>query len=700
MRARNPWRLPTFLWTVAGLAVPAIVLAVARSWDAFADELTGPVAPVIIILMLALVIGELFPIPIARGEEAGDEITVSSLFAVVLLLIAPVPAALIAQAIALTLDEGVRRHHWGRLPFNIGQYALTIIAAKLVYDELSGRSFTAGIDGPGGLPLGSALIAVTVFLLLNNGFVCIAVALQLQARISRIWNQDLNFHAAVGVPLVGLAPAMAQAVAWTPWSLLVLITPIVALHRSGHHAMAREQEALRDPLTKLANRTLLQTAATRTLASATLATSMVLIDLDHFKEVNDTLGHAVGDELLNEVARRLTAGVRAGDLVARLGGDEFVVLARGLTGSAEAEQLAERLLAALRQPVQLGDLHVDVHASIGLSVAPDHGNTVVELLRVADIALYQAKRDRGSYVTYQPNADEHSVARLGLQGDLRRALADPDDTGLQLAYQPQVDLRTGRVDSVECLLRWQHPTLGLVPPDVFIPIAENTGLIEPLTRRVLDLALAQLRAWQAQGHDIKAAVNLSARQVTDVKLPDMLAAILARHGIAPDRLVLEVTETRLMSDPDRAAKVLSAIAAQGIELSIDDFGTGYSSLAYLQRLSVNELKIDRTFIGSLGTDAADDGPTDNATIVRSTIDLGHGLGLRVVAEGVEDATSAALLSAWGCDLLQGYHFGRPTPAIEVQSLGQHHPLLPGAHRRLPRPLTPTPAPPIILEVHA
>jgi len=680
VQARNT-RLHGYMWIVAGLALPVAALTAWASGPALLDQLTGRHGPLIAGLMVILVLGELFPIPIARGEEAGDEITVSSTFALVLILVAPLLAAVLAQALALTLDEGVRRRRWDRLPFNIGQYTLSLVAARLAYDALSHRDVTSGLGIGDLLPLGPALCAAALLLVLNNGFVCIAVALKLQARIYKIFNRDLRFHVAVAVPLLGLAPVIAQSVSWTSWSLLLLLTPIVALHRSGHLAMRREQEALRDPLTQLGNRTLLQTAAHRTLAAASLSSAVLLIDLDHFKEINDTLGHAVGDEVLVEVARRLTASVRdEEDLVTRLGGDEFAILARGLTGTEGAEELAVRIIEALRAPVQVGEVRLDVQASIGIGLAPQHADTVAELLRVADVALYAAKANRGGYAFYRREDDGHSLARLGLQGDLRRALADPLDRQLSLAYQPQLDLRTGRVGSVECLARWQHPELGPLAPDLFIPIAENAGLVEPLTWRVLDLALDQLCRWERSGHVLRVAINLSARHLSDLTLPDAVGAALQRYGLSPDRLVLEVTESRLMIDPERAATVLKRLALAGVELSIDDFGTGYSSLAYLQRLDVDELKIDRTFIASLSTDHG------NATIVRSTIDLGHSLGLRVVAEGVEDADAADMLRAWGCDLLQGFHIGRPTAAAELRDLGT---VAWSAPPSLPGPLLPS-----------
>jgi EAL domain-containing protein (putative c-di-GMP-specific phosphodiesterase class I) len=292
-------------------------------------------------------------------------------------------------------------------------------------------------------------------------------------------------------------------------------------------------------------------------------------------------------------------------------------------------------------------------------MSPENGDTVEGLLRCADVALYTAKATRGTYSIYDPGRDTHSVARLGLQAELRRALEDSTDQQVTVSYQPQFDLRSGTVRAVECLVRWNHPDLGDLPPEVFIPLAESTTLIEQVTRRVMEQALAQLAEWDRSGIVLDAAVNLSARHLGDLGLPETIGALLAVHGIAPERLVVEVTESRLMTDPVRSAEILRRLGMLGVQLSVDDFGTGYSSLAYLQRLDLQELKIDKSFIAQLADERS------NATIVRSTIELGHNLGLRVVAEGVEDLVTARQLAAFGCDRLQGYLCGRPSPAERI-----------------------------------
>ena len=673
MYGKDSPRLTAYLWVVTAVAAPVIFIVGHQAALLGASGLGRRGITTVVTLSFILIAGELWPIPVARGEEAGDEITVSSTFGFALLLLGPVFYVVVAQAVALIVDGIVRHRRLNRLPFNVAQYALAFIAARIVYSALTGQPLTP-TTGEFPVPeLAPALVASVVFLVINNGLTGVAVAWKLDVDLVSVLTQDLRWQVSTSAPLLALGTIVAETVSWTPWSLPVLLVPVAALYRSASLAMRREQEALRDALTGLANRTMLTTSASRTIGSATSTAAVLLIDLDHFKEINDTLGHAVGDELLVAVARRLSASVRAFDLVARLGGDEFAVLARSIEGPKEAQELAERIGDGLRQTFHAGGVRVDVHCSIGIALSPDHSDTVEGLLRCADVAMYSAKVTRGTYALYDPGCDTHSVARLGLQADLRRALEDPDDAQVTVFYQPQLDLNSGTVSTVECLVRWAHPELGDLPPDVFIPLAESTTLIERVTRRVMEQALGQLARWEADGLVLGAAINLSARHLGDLSLPEMVSRLLDRYGISPERLILEVTESRLMTDPVRSADILRRLGALGVELSIDDFGTGYSSLAYLQRLEVHELKIDKSFIARL-----DDEPND-ATIVRSTIELGHNLGLRMVAEGVEDLPTAQRLVALGCDRLQGYLIGRPSPAAAVpgviERMGPLHGLL-------------------------
>jgi diguanylate cyclase (GGDEF)-like protein len=412
-----------------------------------------------------------------------------------------------------------------------------------------------------------------------------------------------------------------------------------ALHTSAERD---RHQATHDALTGLPNWALLRDRLERGLAAASRSAgevAMLLIDLDRFKEINDTLGHSYGDRLLCQVGPRLQSVLREGDTVARLGGDEFAVLLPLVNGIGEAERVAERLRESLHRPFDVDGLALDVEASIGIVVSPWHGTDTEALLRNADIAMYAAKEVKAGAVVFQPEEHVSAPARLTVLGDLRRAL---EVTG-------------------ELFLHY-HPTEGLIPPGDFIPAAEGTGIILRLTERVLDMALAQMRGWMDAGHAVPVAVNLSTRCLLDAGLPDLVARLLAEHRVPAELLRLEVTESAVMGDSARCMEVLQRLHALGVRLSIDDFGTGYSSMSHLRRLPVDELKIDRSFVLGMTTTQQD------AVLVRTAIDLGHNLGLTVVAEGVEGAEHVTALRALGCDIAQGYHYARPMVGEQLSEL--------------------------------
>jgi len=437
--------------------------------------------------------------------------------------------------------------------------------------------------------------------------------------------------------------------------LALVVTSITRGHRRLLVVERRRalEDSLHDALTGLPNRTLLADRfgqALRADARNGTATGLLLIDLDRFKEVNDTFGHHYGDELLTQIGPRLSAVLREVDTVARLGGDEFAVLLPEVSSVAAAVKVAGHLRAALDASFQVEGVHLDVQASIGVVLSGEHGDDVNTLLQRVDVAMYVAKSQDVGVSAYDPAVDGHSPAKLALLGELRRAIEAGD---LVLHYQPKISIRTGEVVGAEALVRWQQAERGLVFPDEFIPIAEHSGLIGPLTRTVLDAALAQARRWSDAGRPLPVSVNLSARSLLDETLPDQVGELLTRHGVPARALELEVTESAIMIEPARAQHLLQRLADLGVRISIDDFGVGYTSLAQLKNLPVSELKIDRSFVMTMTEDHS------NAVIVHGVVDLGHNLGLSIVAEGVETADALATLADFDCDIAQGYHVARP-----------------------------------------
>jgi diguanylate cyclase (GGDEF)-like protein len=504
---------------------------------------------------------------------------------------------------------------------------------------------------------------------------------------ARRWLNSYGMRDAIAVPMRGSTGALGVLVvadrlgdvrSFEASDLILLET--VANHagvalQNGELIDKLRHEALHDALTGLPNRVDLQHRLTAALddvvAQRSAGTAVMILDLDDFKEVNDTLGHQQGDALLTEVSNRLTRAVGQGGTVARLGGDEFAILVVGTADEDRVLHIGRRVLRALEQPIALGGLEVEVGGSVGIALAPAHATDPAALLKRADMAMYDAKTSVRRLRLFDAELDSDNPRRLTLVAELRTALHNGD---VVVRVQPQTRLDSGEIVGVEALARWRHPTLGDVSPDEFIPIAERSGLIAPLTTHVLDASLAAWAQWRAAGHDLTVAVNLSARSLHDADLVDEVARLLRRHGVPAARLTLEVTESAVMTDPARAVALLHRLRDLGVRLSVDDFGTGYSSLSYLKRLPVHEVKIDRSFVTSLGSDAED------LPIVRAIVDLGRHMGLAVVAEGVEDAETLALLADIGCDLAQGWHLSRPMPIGHLVPWLHARPQTPGRTR--------------------
>jgi diguanylate cyclase (GGDEF)-like protein len=621
------------------------------------------------------ILGELFPIKVAREDEE-EEITTSTTFIFAILLSAGTVVAVVAQAVASLIGDISRRKPLWKAAFNVSQTTISFAAAGAFLHWLAGVPLLFGpafrmTDIP------AILLSAAVFFVTNNFLAGAALALAQRIPIVRYLQHDLAFQGLTSGVLLALSLVLVVVAEFSPLLVPLFTLPVVAVYRSAstslenarlvtrleqslaqltEQAAKNQYQALHDALTDLPNRVLFHDRVQQAIRASQRERSSVavmIMDLDHFKEINDTLGHHNGDRLLQEVGLRLRGVLRESDTVARLGGDEFGILLPQVADTATATAVAVKVLKGLEDPLMVEGLALDVTASIGIAICPQHGEDVDVLLRRADVAMYVAKASHSGYEVYTVRRDRYSPGRLALAGELRRALREDE---LVLHYQPKAEMRSGRVAGVEALLRWRHPRRGLLPPDEFVPLAEHTGLMRPLTLHVLDAALGECRTLHDLGLPVAVSVNLSARNLSDLGLPDEVVRLLHKWDIDPRYLELEITETSLMADPARATDVLARLSARRLRLSIDDFGTGYSSLAFLRQLPVDEIKIDKSFVMNMLSDEND------AVIVRSTIDLGRNLGLRVVAEGVETEEIWSRLALMGCDLAQGNYLAEPMAA--------------------------------------
>ncbi|NGM11960.1 EAL domain-containing protein [Verrucosispora sp. CWR15] len=734
-------------------------------------------------------------LPPGRGQSS-SAVFPSTCFTFAILLGWGLGPAVAVQAVAVVVSGIRMRHAPWRTAFNAGQYACSLAAAYAITRL-----------GPGGIYDGAALgwtdIAAiggagVAWFAVNYGLVTTAVRLRFGERWwPNAWH-GLPFELLSTGSLLLLAPVLVTAARASAALVPLVLVPLFAVYRMARLTVEQHQLAALDPLTGLPNRKALlaevneqvhRHAERAARGEAATRLALLLIDLDRFKNVNDALGHAVGDRLLVEVSARLTGVVAPPQMVARLGGDEFAIVMTGLTEVGEARSLADQVVQALAEPVPLDGLPLDVGGSIGIALFPEHGEDFATLMRHADVAMYDAKHRNDTVAVYTAESDHNSAERLGLLADLRRVLevgasgrndgsapadltaarggdgavlptsvpeepagtrwwdrrrrrprlahhddeliariitgADPTlrraardadwdaataggalwsgtragdqsdlgggaeptvegrpgvepgtDAGeITMYYQPQVAIATGEVVGVEALLRWRHPRRGMVDPEELIRVAEQSAVMRLLTRRVVDDVVEQLAKWSAAGLGLRAALNVSVRDLHTGEIADQIADRLGRYGVAPERLQLEITEGALMADPRRVLTTITRLHRIGVGIALDDFGTGYSSLQHLRRLPLSEVKVDRSFVLGMAEDA------DDAAIVRSTIELAKALGLRVVAEGVEDERTWRMLHAAGCDAAQGWFYARPMPAEELAAwLARYRPLRPlGGH---------------------
>lgn len=724
------------------------------------------------------------------GRRQSSVVFPSTCFTFAILLGWGLGPAVAVQVVAVVVS-GVRTGHasW-RIALNAGQYACALAAAHVLIGLGPGDLFGAGpLSWTDVAAVSGAMLA---WFVVNNGLVNSAVWLRFGTRGRR----GMGFELLATGSLLLLAPVLVTAAQASAALVPLVLVPLFAVYQMARLSSEQQQLAALDPLTGLANRKALvaevgeqlhQHAERAADGPAPARLALLLLDLDRFKHVNDALGHAVGDRLLVEVSARLTE-VAGGDLVARLGGDEFAIVLTGLTDVAEARERADRVVAALAEPVTLDGLPLDVGGSIGVALFPDHGEDFTTLMRHADVAMYDAKQRNDTVAVYVPESDHNSAERLGLLADLRRVLAsglraeadgggadpgrngsalpviggdgavlprtggphpgrwsrwgrrqrthllhsdeliqrivtaadpirrhttlgpaappapggsvdplaasadgagvpelraavgrtgglaDPAGAGeITMYYQPQVAIATGEVVGVEALLRWRHPRRGMVDPEELIRVAEQSAVMRLLTFRVIDDVVTQLARWQAAGVLLRAAVNVSVRDLHTEEIADRIAERLARHGVPPPHLQLEITEGALMADPRRVLATITRLHQLGVGIALDDFGTGFSSLQHLRRLPLSEVKVDRSFVLGMTEDA------DDAAIVTSVVELARALGLRAVAEGVEDERTWRMLHAIGCDAAQGWFYARPMPAEELVAwLARHRPVRPAA----------------------
>ncbi|MFI9614113.1 putative bifunctional diguanylate cyclase/phosphodiesterase [Streptomyces sp. NPDC052023] len=608
-------------------------------------------------VLTGIIVGHLVALGRARwwgGTGSGAALTLA-----VLLLYGWVPAGMVSLTVVVLVGIA-RRHRWRQGVLHGAVDILGIGAGALL---LAAFGRVPSVEEPWH-PATWTLYTATEVVLVATAYLAVSRTLLWYLHAPRagglptVARTTLVRHGLVAVALLGIAPLICVVAVAKPILLPLFAIPLVALDSTLWIARARAEEQLRDPLTGLPNRQWLLERIWTALDDAEridARAALMLIDLDRFRSVNDTLGHLAGDRLLLQTADRLRMALPRGAEAARLGGDEFAVLLPVADSTTSATRIARGLVAALSSPLDLDGLTLVLEASAGVAVFPDHALDAEGLLRRADVAMYQAKRDRTGVEVYESKRDSNTPDRLGLLADLRRAL---DAHEVELHYQPKVRF-DGQVAGLEALVRWVHPERGKVPPDEFIAIAESSGLMPHLTEYVLETALAQVAQWRSQGLFVPVAVNVSPRDVHTPGFAGSVAARLARHGVPAGALQLEITEHVLLEDPQRAADTLAGLTGHGVKMSLDDFGTGYSSLVHLRRLPVSELKIDRSFVARLAID------TEDAEIVRCTVDLAHSLGLLVVAEGVEDDETWERLRDLGCDAVQGWLVAAAMPPEET-----------------------------------
>lgn len=615
-----------------------------------------------VLFTLLLFATELRPMPSLTDDT---ELTASWAFAFTLLFIAPIAGALLAVAIAPTITDVRKRKAVSRTLFNSAQFTLSLAGGGIAGSMIGDLGSVSAGDPVTVRWLAAVLVACGVGFALNSVFISVAVALHTGLPVLEMLRRSVGINLGMDGLLLALAPIFVVVGLQSLLLVPLLLITVWIIFRSAALALRNKHEATHDQLTGIPNRRMFEDHV-ELLIQASDAESehfaLVQIDLDGFKAINDRLGHHYGDQVLREVAKRLSDGERSTDQAARLGGDEFALVFVNIGSIEEAVAISERILDRISQPLDIEGVPLRIGASLGVAIYPEHADDRQRLMHRADMAMYEAKRNGGGVAVYELTGSDPGPGRLALLNDLASA-ASTDQ--LSLEYQPKVDLASGRITMVEALVRWDHPVHGRVPPSWFMPQAEHTDLISGLTDHIVRTALAQIRTWRDGGVDMPVAVNVSARNLHDLRFSSRIEGMLAEFDVPGHRLEIEVTENAVAEDPVRSATVLSQLRNLGLTVAVDDFGTGYSSLSTLRDLRFDRVKIDRSFVTDLATERGD------LTIARSVIELAHNLSLATVAEGVETIEVMEILRTAGCDEIQGFLCGRPLPGVDILPLLRH-----------------------------
>jgi diguanylate cyclase (GGDEF)-like protein len=661
---------PWFYIGAVSIGGAAVVGVAAAKMAALAPHTLTHLAtnPMLWVVAAMILTAEIRPLA-TPGRSGSDSPPVSRTIILAVLLFWGFPVAVVLRAAALVL-VGLARHSPHRVAFNAAQVSLSLGAAQLVLLPGLRQGWLSHPIIPSDQTLLILLLAGLAYFVVNFVLVMGAISLSTRTPLWSVIRAKLPFQAAVHTVLFATTLLIVLALNTHSWLIVALLAfPLAAVYISAARAVQRDHQANHDELTGLLNRKLLAKRSAEALANAGVAgtrAGFLLIDLDRstgLKQVNDTLGHAVGDRLLQIVAHRLAHSVRPGDVVARLGGDEFAVLLPSVREAASAREVASRLRAALAEPVRLEAMTFQVEASVGIAIYPDDASGFDQLMQRADVAMYQAKERHSGIERYTPDADRNSAERLALVSDLRTAVMRGE---IELHYQPKVRLSDEETIGMEALARWRHPRLGMLTAAEFISLAEQSHLISELTEHVVDTALWQTARWWADDLPVQVCINIPARDLHSTHLTDMIRQALDRYGLPPEALMLDINELILAGKPSQVTATVADLVGLGVAVSLDDFGTGYSSLAQLTRLGISEVKLDPALVGGLP-----DRPEQTMT-VKSLVRLAQSLGIASIAEGVETSATAGALRIIGCDGAQGWYFAKPlNPILATEWLMEH-----------------------------